>query len=172
MRVPLILGGCLFATGMTLYAFLPDTMLQRSIDLKWYSIMVAQLGLFILLILLSIRIFDRPRARTAHGWLFRFIRRFGYAGLTAFFLESVVAAIIWRVLKALIPDLRLEIGGALLFGFILALLWGFLLIAWEKCFYIGSIEYFYTLFVTRFGLFSSKALKLGGEKHESAAQPD
>lgn len=172
MRLPLILGAGLFTSGMVLYMFLPDTMLQRSIDLKWYSIMVAQLGLFILLILLSTRLFDRPSAKTAHGWLFRFIRRFGYAGLTAFFLESVLAAIVWRILKALIPGLRLEIGGALLFGLSLALLWGFLLIAWEKCFYIGSVEYFYTLFVTRFGLFSSKALKLGGEKHGSAAQSD
>ncbi len=36
-------------TGMVLYVFLPDTMLQRAIDLKWYSIMIAQMGLFILL---------------------------------------------------------------------------------------------------------------------------
>lgn len=167
----LFLGIGLFVIGMVLYIFLPDTMLQRAIDMKWYSIMIAQLGIFILLFLASISIFDQKGKKRFNGWLYRFFRRFGYAGLTAFFLESVVSAVVWRILTAMYPNLQLDIGGALLFGVSLAILWGFALTLWEKYFFAGTIEYFYTLFVIRFGQISSKALKLSGGGDESAPKP-
>ena len=162
------LGLGLLAVGLGLYIFLPDTMLQRSIDMKWYSIMVVQLGLFLLMILAALAVLDRERvrtgdpaaSRTAANALVRFITRFGRAGLTAFFLESLVAALVWRLLKVFVPDLRLGIGSALLFGTALALLWGFALIFWERGHYIGSLEYWYGRVVSRIGHFSSKAEKL------------
>jgi len=163
-RPALILGIVLAATGLTLYVFLPDTMLQREIDLKWYSIMLTQLGLFLLLILGSLALFDRKaREQTAAaptGWLCRFLCRFSYAGLTAFFWESVLAALAWRLLLRIFPGLQFDIAGALLFGFSLALLWGFLLLLWAKWHFAGSIEYFYGLVVGKLGRFSSKSSKL------------
>lgn len=165
-RQPVIwLGLALLLTGLGLYLFLPDTMLQRSIDLKWYSIMVMQLGLFLLMILAALAVLDRDPAVAAvrTGWskpaglVVRFITRFGHAGLTAFFLESIVAALAWRLLNLPVPGIQLGIGSALLFGLILALIWGFGLLFWERRQYVGSIEFLYGQIVTRFGQFSSKA---------------
>jgi hypothetical protein len=160
-KLPLVLGLALFITGMTLYVFLPDTMLQRAIDLKWYSIMLAQMGLFLLMILGALAWLDRPgRSRLPAAPLVRFFRRFSLAGLTAFFWESVVAALVWRGLVLFFPGLQLGIGGALIFGLSLALGWGFLLLAWEKVHYVGSIEYLYGRVISRLGRASSKAAKL------------
>lgn len=161
-RKPVVWIGLSFlVVGLILYVFLPDTMLQREIDLKWYSIMVTQLGLFLLLITAVLRVFDGKVLPGGHvGWISRFFCRFSYAGLTAFFWESIVAGLVWRLLNFLFPGLELGIAGALLFGFVLALMWGFLLLFWEKRRFAGSIEYFYGLVVARFGRFSSKAVKL------------
>ena len=133
--------------------------------MKWYSIMVMQLGLFLLMILAALAALDRQPAVAAvqTGWsklvglVVRFITRFGHAGLTAFFLESIVAALVWRLLNLIVPGIRLGIGSALLFGLILALSWGFGLLFWERRHYVGSIEFVYGQIVTRFGQFSSKA---------------
>jgi hypothetical protein len=164
--LPWTLGAMVLVFGAVLYVISPDTMLERAIDMKWYSIMLIQLGLFILLILGSIALFDRPdaskgaKAGSRASWLLRFFQRFGTVGLTAFFWESVVAAIVWRVLTLIDPGLVLGIGGALLYGFGLALAWGIVLIFWEKVHFVGSIEYFYGLVVGRLGRASSKSAKL------------
>jgi hypothetical protein len=160
-RLPLFLGLALTVTGLVLYVFLPDTMLQRAIDLKWYSIMIAQMGIFLLMILGVLAGLDRRNkpVKTLMP-VVRFFSRFSLAGLTAFFWESVVAALVWRGLNLFFPGLQLDIIGALIFGLCLALGWGFALMAWEKVHYVGSIEYFYGRVITRFGKVSSKAQKL------------
>lgn len=154
------LGIALFATGMLCYVLLPDTMLQRAIDLKWYSIMLAQMGLFLLLVLGAVGLFDRTGKPAPAGFLFRFFSRFSYAGLTAFFWESIVSALVWRLLVLVFPALALDIGGALLFGFALAIGWGFLLLFWSRIHYVGSIEYAYGLLIAKIGRTSGKADKL------------
>ena len=162
-RLPLFLGLACFAAGMGLYVFLPDTMLQRAIDLKWYSIMLAQLGLFILLILGAVRLIDQRKSKQAKASgnaILRFFQRFSSGGLTAFFWESIVAALVWRLLTLIWPDLQLDIAGSLLFGLILALCWGIALIFWEKASYRGTIEYLYGWLVRRLGRASSKSDKL------------
>jgi len=161
-RRPVLLGLICFVVGVVLYIFLPDTMLQRAIDLKWYSIMLAQLGLFILLIMGAVTAFDRGTAGNGlkGAPLWRFFRRFSQGGLTAFFWESVVAALVWRLLQLIWPDLELGLGGALLYGFALALLWGFGLMLWEKFSYHWTIESIYSLIVRRWGRDSSKRDKL------------
>ena len=181
-RMPAVwLGLGFLLLGSVLYIFLPDTMLKRAIDLKWYSITLAQLGLFILLIIGSVRVFDGrhadPSSDPVNGSLpseevpvpdmnrhrlYRFFCRFSLAGLTAFFWESVVAAMVWRLLQAFWPKLRLGMGSSLLFGLLLAMLWGLFLSVWERYRYIGSLEYFYGLLVKRLGGASSKSEKLRG----------
>lgn len=162
-RLPFWLGLASFVAGMGLYVFLPDTMLQRAIDLKWYSIMLAQLGLFILMILGAVRLLDQQKSRQGKvkdNWLVRFFQRFSSGGLTAFFWESIVAALVWRLLTLFWPDLQLDIAGSLLYGLILALCWGIALFFWEKQNYRGTIEYFYGCLVRRLGRASSKSDKL------------
>lgn len=159
-RPPVLLGSALLLLGVVLYIFLPDTMLQREIDLKWYSIMLLLMGLFTLITLAAVAVFDRGMSTKPVNSLTRFFLRFSQAGLTAFFWESVVAALAWRGMTAILPNLQLGIGGALAFGLISALFWGFTLRFWEKKHYIGTIEQLYTLFVGRWGGTSSKAQKL------------
>lgn len=156
----------LLLSGAILYVALPDTMLERSIDLKWYAIMVAQMGLFPWLVLLFVWFFDQRRPESVSAgrpkpFLQAFVYRFGVAGLTPFFLESMVSALVFRVIKVFLPDTRFDLGCALLYGFSLAVLWGFVLMLWEKKEYRFGIEYFYCRLLRRFGE-SAKEDKLRG----------
>ena len=146
--VPLALS--LLIAGVFLYVNLEDTMLERAIDGKWYSIMVAQLGLFMLLILAVLKWFDY-REKNKKSGLSLFFARFSKGGLTAFFLESVVSAVIYRGITAVVPGLSFGIGGALLYGLLLALLWGLVLRQWEKAYYRFTLEYGIAMLMNRFG---------------------
>jgi hypothetical protein len=128
-------------------------MLQRSIDLKWYAIMTAQLGLFLGMILFALWQHDfRCKEDIQHmSFVNAFIYRFGVAGLTVFFLESVVSACVYRVLSLFIPDLHFGLSTSLLYGFALALCWGFVLMLWEKVQFRYGLEYFYCSILDRFG---------------------
>ena len=153
-------GTVLFIVGVVLYIKLPDTMLKRGIDLKWYSIMMAQLGLFMLMIIGALKMYDFRKATPLKlDVLSKFISRFGVAGLTAFFLESIVSACVYKVIKVINPEVSLGIYGALLYGFTLAILWGIGLIFWERVGYKYGLEYFYGKIANRFGG-SSKQEKL------------
>jgi len=144
--------------GVAGYVFSPETMLERAIDPTWYFIMVTQIGLFILLIMLSVWIMDVNKQK--HGVITRFMSRFGIAGLTPFFFESLVSAGIFYLLSRVIT-LSLSIPGALLYGLILAFGWGFFLRWWEKKSYVHGIEWLQANLLARLG-HSSKGLKLRG----------
>jgi hypothetical protein len=153
VRTALPLSLALLTTGVALYVGLPDTMLQRSIDLKWYAIMTAQLGLFLGMMLAALRHYDFGREEdTRHmSFVSAFLYRFGVAGLTVFFLESVVSACIYRVLSLVIPGLHFGLLAALAYGLVLALCWGFFLMLWEKAQFRYGLEHFYCRVLDRFG---------------------
>jgi len=155
-------GLLLLAIGIAAYIDLPDTMLERSIDPKWYSIMTAQLGLFLLLMVLALRVLDfgPKNAVIRENAVIKFVIRFGVAGLTPFFLESVISELIFSGLSYFM-QLSFSIGAALIYGTVLAFLWGIGLIIWEKGAYRFSIEYCYGVLMKRFGG-SEKELKLKG----------
>jgi hypothetical protein len=152
------LGILLFVGGIALYILLPDTMLQRSIDPVWFALMMAQNGLFMLFVLAVLKFYDFGKPRLP-GLISRFFIRFGIAGLTIFFIESVVSAAIASTLRIFVPSLAFDIPGSLTFGLILAVAWGFVLIVWEKTGYKYGIEYFYTRILKKYGG-SAKADKL------------
>jgi len=131
----------LLAGGVAAYVLLPDTMLERAIDAKWYAIMCAQMGLFLFMVLFALARWDLGSKPREPGPIVRFLARFGTAGLTPFFLESVVSVAVWRLARLVAPTLELGIGGALAYGFALALAWGFGLMAWEKAGYRYGIEW-------------------------------
>ena len=137
------LGLVLLLLGIFLYILLPDTMLQRAIDPVWFALMIAQNGLFMLFILAALRIYDFGKQRQPN-LISNFFRRFGVAGLSVFFIESVISAAVYALLRLINPNLSLDIPQALLFGLTLAILWGVVLIMWEKVGYKYGIEYFYT----------------------------
>jgi hypothetical protein len=152
----------LLVSGVFAYLRLPDTMLERSIDPKWFAIMTAQMGLFLLMILFALWRFDFRKKKQGKtlGGIGRYLRRFGVAGLTPFFLESVVSASVYRFLRIIWPDIHFSIGNSLLYGFILAVLWGVFLQVWEKRQYRYGLEYGYTQLLKGFGR-SEKESKMG-----------
>jgi hypothetical protein len=152
------LGIVLFVGGVALYILLPDTMLQRSIDPVWFALMMAQNGLFMLFILAALSFYDFGKPRNP-GILSRFFMRFGVAGLSVFFIESIISAAIVSALRVFIPSLTFDIPSALLFGLILAIGWGCVLVLWERIGYKYGIEYMYTRILGKFGN-SAKADKL------------
>ncbi|TFG82666.1 MAG: hypothetical protein E4G74_02360 [Erysipelotrichales bacterium] len=157
------IGTILFVGGIIAYIFLPDTMLQRGIDPIWFAIMTAQLGLFQLLICLALWYYDIRDTKAKVKPISKFIARFGVAGLSIFFIESVFSAIIARILRSLIPGFSLDIVGSLLFGLCLAVFWGFFLIFWEKAHYKYGIEYSITRILHKYGK-SEKQEKLEGKQ--------
>ncbi len=172
MRTRVLLISALFlVAGVALYVVLPDTMLERSIDMKWYSIMLAQLGLFMLMVLGALKIFDfRHAGASNRNVIVRFFTRFGVAGLTVFFLESVVSALVFRLLGLMIPGISLDLWQALVYGAVLSLVWGVLLILWEKAGYKFGLEFFYGKIVAALSGQSSKLVRLSEktEKTEKA----
>lgn len=163
MRTALPLSLALLTTGILLYVGLPDTMLQRSIDLKWYAIMIAQSGLFLGMMLAALWQYDFRRKEDVRRLSFvnAFLYRFGVAGLTVFFLESVVSACIYRVLSLLIPGLHFGLFASLVYGLALAVCWGFFLMLWEKVQFRYGLEHFYCSVLDHFGE-SEKKHKLNG----------
>jgi uncharacterized membrane protein len=160
LRNVLSIGLVFLVAGVVLYIKLPDTMLQRGIDMKWYSIMLAQLGLFMLLVLGALKIFDfRKVTREKLSPVTKFIKRFGVAGLTVFFSESILSACVYRLIKLFIPDLSLDLNQAIIYGLSLALCWGVFLIFWEKSGYKYGLEYMYGKIVSAKGE-STKLQKL------------
>lgn len=150
-----VVGALLFIVGITAYIVLPETMLQRQIDPVWFAIMMAQIGLFVLLIAGFLRFHDF-HGRTP-GRISRFFARFSKGGLTVFFVESVVSAAIIAILRSFGLTLALDIPMALAYGFLLALGWGSALIVWEKAHYRYGIEYVLSLWLARLAPSSKKA---------------
>ncbi len=151
-RTVLSLASALLIIGVALYINLPDTMLQRGIDFKWYSIMMAQLGLFMIMVISALKLYDfRKTSCMTLGSLSKFVYRFSFGGLSVFFIESVFSACVYRVLKTIDPELSFSLGTALIYGFSLALFWGLVLVAWEKNGYKYGIEYFYGKIAAKFG---------------------
>jgi hypothetical protein len=140
--------------GILLYIFLPDTMLERSIDMKWYSIMLAQLGLFSLLMFFFVNRYKGKQlsgkaGKAKIGRLGMFFYRFGIAGLTVFFLESVISGLVYRSLLLIWPELSFSIGQSLLYGVSMATLWGIFLIFWQKTSYRWGLEHWYARWIDR-----------------------
>jgi surface polysaccharide O-acyltransferase-like enzyme len=138
------LGALLFAAGVALYILLPDTMLERAIDSQWYAIMVLQAGLFMLFLCLALWLYDvRKTRRTGTSRITRFFRRLGIAGLSIYFVESVVSALVFRAVSAAWPGFHLGMYQAVAVGLLLAIAWGLALIAWEKTGYRFGLERLY-----------------------------
>jgi hypothetical protein len=157
-RSMLFVGLFYLLIGITGYILAPETMLERAIDPTWYFIMVTQIGIFTLFVLASFSVFDFKSFKD--NVITRFISRFGVAGLSVFFIESVVSALIFRIMN-LFVDVSFDIPGALLYGLTLALIWGVVLKYWEKKHYVYGIEYWISRILSKMGS-STKREKLKG----------
>lgn len=147
-----VLNSIMFiVVGLVIYLTAEETMLERRIDYTWYGIMVFQIGLFQLLIIGFLRMYDFPKVVKPINIVSRFLYRFGVAGLTIFFIEQVISSAFKEILLLINPNLFLDIPISILLGFLLVLAYGLFLIYWQRKHYKYGIEYFYTQFMNRFG---------------------
>ena len=155
-----VIGALWLVAGVIGLFLLPDTMLEREIDMFWYCITILQLGLFLLLIVSAIAITDLsfgPLAKlSVHA------RRMGAASLTIFLLETPLSQILVRIGDALSPGWRLDIGPCLAFGALNALLWVAITALWARWGFRYSMEW---LTVHVHAWFGRPSDKLDAHKH-------
>jgi len=134
------LGAVWLVAGIVGLVLLPDTMLERDVDLTWYFIIVFQLGLFLLLLAGVLLITDVARI----SWVDRLLsplRRLGAVSLSVFMLETVLSQILVRIGDALSPGWRLTIGPCLAFGALNVLLWAGIVLLWSRSGFRFSMEW-------------------------------
>ncbi|MBN1579854.1 MAG: hypothetical protein JXA89_04065 [Anaerolineae bacterium] len=129
-----IAGAIWLATGIGGLFMLPDTMLEREVDLFWYCIVLFQLGLFLLLIVLALYLFDfsAEKVRPSTFRVFEPARRIGTVSLSIFMFETVLSQILVVIGDALFPGWRLSINACLVFGALNVLAWVGIVWAWAR----------------------------------------
>ena len=137
--------------GLTIYITAEETMLDRLIDYTWFGIMVFQIGLFKLMILGFLRLYDYSKKEKELNILSRFLYRFGVAGLTIFFVEQLVSSFIKRIMVWVNPDLYLDLNASIVIGIVIAVLWGIVLYYWSKTGYKYGVGYYYTRVMRKYG---------------------
>lgn len=145
-------------SGVVAYLLLPETMLERAVDPMWYTIMVAQVGLFLLLAIAFVRFFDAtsPAKAAARARGSSFVRRFGVAGLSVFIVETPVGQLVANALSALRPGWNDSMAATLVFAALLVGLWGAALALWERTDYAFSVERLLVRGMARSGKESTK----------------
>jgi hypothetical protein len=134
------LGALWLVAGIAGLALLPDTMLERDVDLTWYFIIVFQLGLFLLLLSSVLLLTDVARVSWLDGLLSP-LRRMGAVSLSVFMLETVLSQILVRLGDALLPGWRLSIGPCLAFGALNVVLWIGIVAVWSRSGFQFSMEW-------------------------------
>lgn len=151
-RIKVVISGLIFIiVGLFIYLTAEETMLDRQIDYTWYGIMIFQIGLFKLMILGFLRIYDYSKKEKELNIISKFLYRFGVAGLTIFFIEQIFSSSLKRVMLLFNENLYLGIVPSIIIGVCIAVIWGILLIVWSKYEYRYGLEYFYGKFMNRFG---------------------
>ena len=151
-RIKVVISGLIFIiVGVFIYITAEETMLNRQIDYTWYGIMVVQIGLFKLMILGFLKIYDYSKKEKELNFISKFIYRFGVAGFTIFFIEQIFSSLVKRVMLLFNENLYLDIGASIIMGISISIIWGLFLIVWSKYEYRYGLEYFYSKFMDRFG---------------------
>lgn len=124
------LGIVWIGIGVVGVFLLPDTMLERTIDLFWYMLTLMQLGLFLIMVTVALAGMDLIPGtwpQRAKKWLSP-LRRVGMLTLSVFMLETILSQSLALMADKVLPGWNMEINNCLVFGGFNALLW--LLIPW------------------------------------------
>ncbi|MFA6525530.1 MAG: acyltransferase family protein [Patescibacteria group bacterium] len=149
-----------FITGAVVMFLLPDTMLERTIDWTWYSIMLAQLGIFILIILGIQALVDNPKRENFFRKRMKLINYFGVISLSIFFLETLLRELYAHLWNSVWPGWNDTINMTLLFGATLVVIWSGFVYLWKRCGNKGSLEWMLTKFYRAVKVRSEKVYKI------------
>lgn len=144
--------------GLISYRLFPDTMLERSIDGLWFSIMLVQLGLFIWFIVAALLFFDykKEEKRDRAARQFKWVRQFGVVSLTVFMLETPLGEITAKIWSNLLPGWDLSINSVMLFGLFNILVWFFIVQLWWIARFKYSFEWLTVKIFEKIGRKSNK----------------
>jgi hypothetical protein len=163
LRLPVGLGLLLLAAGIAGWVFGPSSMLRRSIDSTWFSIMLVQAGVILLGVTgFHWRLDATGVAARSAGPLARMFTRFSRASLSVLFGETVLAECAGRVLDGVLPGWNLSLTAAVLFGVASAALWTLVLARWERSNYRGSLEQGWVRAMAALGRPSTRLAASGG----------
>ena len=126
-----IAGALWLVAGLVGLFLLPDTMLEREIDLYWYFLVLFQLGLFLLIVVGVLALADFSRLGSG-GRILAAVRRMGTCSLSVFMLETVLSQLLVLVGDALWPGWRLKLELCLTFGALNAALWVGIAAIWTR----------------------------------------
>ncbi len=153
LKIGLLVSGLLILIiGVVSYILLPDTMLERSIDLSWFFLVIIQLGAFLLMTLGLLVIFDfcKEEKKVKRAKWFIWIRRIGMIALTIFMLETVFSELVARLWSILFPNWNMDMGITFVFAGFNVLLWVLIGKLWEFADYKFSIEWLFVKVVSKF----------------------
>jgi phosphatidylglycerophosphate synthase len=135
-------------------------MLERTIDWTWYSIMLAQLGIFILIILGIQALVDNPKRENFFRKRMKLINYFGVISLSIFFLETLLRELYAHLWNSVWPGWNDTINMTLLFGATLVVIWSGFVYLWKRCGNKGSLEWMLTKFYRAVKVRSEKVYKI------------
>lgn len=143
MRRLVLLGVAIIVISIAGLTMLPDSMLERDIDMFWYLLMCLQLGLFTLLLLAVVRVFDfsAPPRIEKFARASRVFSRFGVATLTVFMLETPVGELTAKAWSLFWPGWDQTINVTLLYAGFNVLLWAVFLAIWQRYGFKFSLEW-------------------------------
>jgi hypothetical protein len=144
--------------GLVSYRFFPDTMLERSIDGLWFSIMLIQLGLFIWFVLGMMYFFDyrNEEKKDKYAKKLHWLRQFGLVSLTIFMLETPLSEITARMWSGILPGWDLNINKVMLFGLFNVFVWLLIIRFWRKNNFRYSFEWLTVKVFKKIGRRSNK----------------
>lgn len=144
LRWPVGLGLLLLVAGTGGWLLGAPSMLRRSVDQTWLSIMLLQAGVILLGLCGLHRALDAPAGSAGGaarpGAFGRVLERFSRMSLSVLFGETVLAEAAARGLASVRPDWNSTVPAVLLFGCANAAAWALLLARWERGGYAFSLE--------------------------------
>ncbi len=137
------LAGLWFILGLIGYITLEDTMLQRIVDLQEFSFELFQLGIFILLLLGMIKVFDltNVKKKAQRARFTRPIRRFGSVTLSLLMLEPVIVEVFRILFSLFIVEWYMNMGLCFIFSTFIVIFWAIAIKIWEIIEYKFGFEW-------------------------------
>lgn len=137
------LGILWLSLGLVGILLLPDTLLERTIDLFWYMLTLMQLGIFLIMVMFALVGIDLVKGQ----WPLRAqkclspLRRTGMLTLSVFMLETLLSQSLALVADRVLPGWNMEINNCLIFGAFNALLWLLIPALWGLVNFRYSMEW-------------------------------
>ncbi len=122
-------------------------------DYFWYFKTHLELGVFILIIIFFLLIFEFRNKKIIN---IPFIKWFSRISLTVYLFETLLSEIFGKILSYLMPSWNQTVNGCLIFGVLNIMIWILILWIWQKNNFKFSLEYWWVEILRKLGKKSTK----------------